>query len=261
MMLCGKDQVCLNGGICTPNRNSSDYTCDCSNVVNNYTSSRHNSSMWYDRYRHHENEPHWSFGGESCHVPATKLCPVPSYEDNPLNYFCTNGGECPDVSNYATGNCTCKPGFTGPRCEYLNKSPQARNCSLTCHNGGLCFFGTKDYNSLEHKANFSVFQGLHLDGMFCACPSGYAGLQCESSVDLCSAKEQYACFNKAKCYKGNDGSMSCNCDIAGDGFNKQFAGDHCQFPATSWCTGKKRQPSSFCTNGGSCKASMDKSDV
>jgi len=117
MMVCGgkgpATSVCLNGGICTPSRTSaSDFYCDCSDVNplgnhSKWNASKWNSSRWSDRMRHHGN---WSFGGRSCQVPASTLCPVPVNEPNPLNFYCANGGTCPPISAYSTGYCTCPTG-------------------------------------------------------------------------------------------------------------------------------------------------------
>jgi len=294
MMICGNKQassICLNGGICTPSRNSSNFHCDCSNInpngKGNHSRWNSSSSSWSDRLRHHGN---WSFGGKSCQTPASTLCPVPTNVPNPLDFFCANGGTCPPISAYATAYCTCPTGmiiflrfsnhydrynimelvhylltntlylnfigFTGPRCEYKDTSPLKRNCTLDCQNNGKCFFGVKDYNTWEDIANIDISQGTNKEGMFCQCPPGYGGLLCDSAIELCSASEQFACFNKAKCTK-NNGIRSCNCTAASNGFEKQFAGNQCQFAASSWCEGKHKQPTAFCTNGGTCKSAME----
>jgi hypothetical protein len=56
------------------------------------------------------------------------------------------------------------------------------NCNLFCYNGGECYHGKGKfgkYAGVDDDATLPFEDLEHLNGMFCACPKGYTGLQCE----------------------------------------------------------------------------------
>jgi hypothetical protein len=82
-------------------------------------------------------------------------------------------------------------------------------CNLHCYNEGECQHG---------KGKFGSYAGLQEDeempweksangpadiGMFCSCPVGYTGLQCEIKLVVCGRGEedQHTCFNGSECRK------------------------------------------------------------
>ena len=69
---------------------------------------------------------------------------------------CKNGATCNDGINSFT--CTCRPGFTGGKCEI-----EMNECASTpCQNGGYC------YDFVNHY--------------ICVCAAGYNGTHCEHGM-------------------------------------------------------------------------------
>lgn len=98
--------------------------------------------------------------------------------------------------------CSCRAGFTGPRCEI-----NINECAGTpCLNGGTCQDRINDY--------------------FCACPAGYGGRNCDRVLDECSLQP---CLNGGSCTGGGGGPgktpASCVCPSG-------FTGARCESFAT-----------------------------
>lgn len=137
-------------------------------------------------------------------------------------------------------------------------------CNLFCYNGGECRHG---------KGKFGNYKGVHEDevmpwekdieeaSMFCSCPVGYTGLQCEIKHIVCGEDEgtdSYTCFNGSSCVKERSGNgdlyWRCECDPDNSIMTAKYAGKYCEHIATTFCTGEKDGSStSYCTNGGRCK--------
>lgn len=90
--------------------------------------------------------------------------------------------------------CSCRSGFTGPRCE-ININECARN---PCANGSTCRDRINDYT--------------------CICPPGYIGRHCDKPADRCASQP---CLNGGTCTKGPKGQPLCICPA-------HFSGPQCQ---------------------------------
>lgn len=96
--------------------------------------------------------------------------------------------------------CSCRPGFTGQRCEI-----NINNCaSNPCANGGTCHNRANDYA--------------------CSCALGYGGRNCELLAGPCSSLS--LCLNGGSCIGVVDGPLSCLCP---DG----FTGPRCEYFAVT----------------------------
>lgn len=187
------------------------------------------------------------------HVPQC-VC-QPMYEGEHCEHYrcseyCLNGGACAPMSPLLNPNsnesvplkCTCKPGWSGARCEI-----SMHECQNRCHNGGSC--------------------SIKPDGMKCSCPSKYKGERCEHCENL-------TCENGGVCRETGGGSIICDCaegfsgkrceqnmceDYCKNGGNciiknsspkceclQGFQGDNCEFTCAD-----------YCKNGGTCEIHMD----
>lgn len=147
-------------------------------------------------------------------------------------------------------------------------------CNLHCFNGGECRHG---------KGKFGSYAGMQEDGeempweeaanekvtstsMFCGCPIGYTGLQCEIKVKVCGEDgvDSHTCFSGAECAKERSGFgetyFRCECDVANSYMDQnEYASRYCEHIATTFCGGEQHKGNgersgSYCTNGGKCKA-------
>ena len=141
-------------------------------------------------------------------------------------------------------------------------------CNLYCYNGGTCRHGSGKFGSLNSQTN-SKYAGLtedetkelpfeqvrHEQGMFCTCPIGYTGLQCEIKYVVCP-RDDHTCFNGSTCRKEvasdtNEVYFRCECDPDGSVMDADYAGKFCEHIATVFCEEKGvTMGNSFCTNGG-----------
>lgn len=136
-------------------------------------------------------------------------------------------------------------------------------CNLFCYNKGVCRHGHGKFgayagiDSMTEELPFE--KELHENGMYCSCPEGYTGLQCEIKYVTCG-RDDHTCFNGSACVKeraSNDGKVfyRCECDVNGSVMDAPYAGKYCEHIATTFCDGGDgfTHGSSFCTNGGKCK--------
>jgi len=101
-------------------------------------------------------------------------------------------------------------------------------------------------------------------GMFCSCPVGYTGLQCEIKMKVCGedGQDEHTCFNGSECKKDRSGNgkifYRCECDAANSVMDKKYAGKYCEHISTVFCHHSKHgTTNAFCTNGGKCRADDD----
>jgi hypothetical protein len=140
------------------------------------------------------------------------------------------------------------------------------NCNLHCFNDGTCMHGKGKFGSfagLEETTGLPFAQEDQIDGMFCSCPVGFTGLQCEIKFVVCGAdgKDEHTCFNGSDCKKDRNEAgkvfYRCECDAAqSDLTSHVYAGQFCEHESTVFCVQNKAELSgeSFCVNGGACKA-------
>eukprot|EP00339_Tiarina_fusa_P006580 CAMPEP_0117058654 /NCGR_PEP_ID=MMETSP0472-20121206/40747_1 /TAXON_ID=693140 ORGANISM="Tiarina fusus, Strain LIS" /NCGR_SAMPLE_ID=MMETSP0472 /ASSEMBLY_ACC=CAM_ASM_000603 /LENGTH=260 /DNA_ID=CAMNT_0004776065 /DNA_START=101 /DNA_END=883 /DNA_ORIENTATION=+ len=140
-------------------------------------------------------------------------------------------------------------------------------CNLHCFNGGECRHG---------KGKFGNYAGVHEDemmpwettitesSMYCSCPVGYTGLQCEIKHVVCGEDgvDSHTCFNGSECKKERSGNgklyFRCECDPENSIMTASYAGKYCEHIATVFCGVREGDSSlggspSYCTNGGKCK--------
>lgn len=138
------------------------------------------------------------------------------------------------------------------------------NCNLHCFHDGECRHGKGKFGSY---AGVDESEVLPWDrevepgvGMYCACPVGYTGLQCEIAMKVCG-NDEHTCFNGAACAKETDKDNKmwwrCECDVAESVLDANYAGKYCEHIATVFCNKKSGdiglEQSLYCTNGGKCK--------
>ena len=64
------------------------------------------------------------------------------------------------------------------------------NCNLHCFNEGKCQHGKGKFGSYGNVDSENPWDSdSHVEGMFCSCPSGTTGLQCEIVLKGCRTKE------------------------------------------------------------------------
>jgi hypothetical protein len=102
----------------------------------------------------------------------------------------------------------------------------------------------------------------------CKCVPGYGGDDCSIRVTICPdtvdpADSVSTCFNGGTCVQkmynsGNYNQLRWRCDCTqAVGAATAYAGIQCEFPAEESCeTGKNQSNYAFCTNGGSCLATV-----
>lgn len=136
-------------------------------------------------------------------------------------------------------------------------------CNLFCYNKGNCRHGHGKFgsyagiDSMTEELPFE--QELHDNGMYCSCPVGYTGLQCEIAYVTCG-RDDHTCFNGSACVKERSSDTGeifyrCECDIAHSVMDAAYAGKYCEHIATTFCDAGDgfTHGDSFCTNGGKCK--------
>lgn len=211
---------------------------------------------------------------QECRPPAVDYCPLkcnlgvckvinhvpqcvcqPMYEGEHCEHYrcseyCLNGGVCAPLSIPLNPNsnepiplkCTCKPGWSGARCEI-----SILECQKRCHNGGSCIIksdGMKcscpakfNGDKCEHCENLKCKNGgvcrqTVRGSPICDCADGFQGKSCE--LNMC---DNY-CKNGGSCVLNHSGPK-CDCP-------RGFEGDHCEFSC-----------SDYCLNGGTCDMHMD----
>eukprot|EP00934_Nitzschia_sp_Nitz4_P005877 Nitzschia sp. Nitz4//scaffold328_size19456//17272//18206//NITZ4_008724-RA/size19456-augustus-gene-0.28-mRNA-1//-1//CDS//3329547983//5867//frame0 len=130
------------------------------------------------------------------------------------------------------------------------------DCNLSCLNGGKCTFGAGDgFGSYTDDDAVSALpwsdEYSKKTGMYCTCPSGYTGLQCEIAMVMCDT-DTMVCFNGNSCAKmrsqqSNTYWWRCQCDIENSIMTASYAESYCRTVGMVKCTGD-----GYCLNGGKC---------
>lgn len=134
-------------------------------------------------------------------------------------------------------------------------------CNLYCYNGGSCRHGHGKFGSYngitDGIADELPFEQVkQVNGMFCTCPVGYTGLQCEIKYVVCGDDNlSRTCFNGSTCKKERAGLTGetyyrCECDTAESVMDAEYAGEFCEHIATVFCNKDGEHGTSYCTNGG-----------
>ena len=140
-------------------------------------------------------------------------------------------------------------------------------CNLFCYNEGECQHGKGKFGSfagLEEDENPLPFEEQkHVGGMYCSCPVGYTGLQCEIKFVVCGEDgiDTHTCFNGSDCVKERTDKgkvyYRCECDAAKSIMDASYAGKFCEHASTIFCgkhgDGSFGASNSFCVNGGKCQ--------
>jgi len=137
-------------------------------------------------------------------------------------YICSNGGTCRDSpSNSGNFTCDCHPNCLGETCATCSLCTDLPNDY--CKNGGVCI----------DVSSFSVF---------CECPPGITGQNCEtiqiSNSNYCA--NDSLCENGGTCETDTRGNYICHCTANCHGRKCE----HCQTPCSVL--------PDTCMNGGSC---------
>jgi len=154
------------------------------------------------------------------------------------------------------------------------------DCGRSCANGGVCRRGAADFGLLaqsryDPKGGVIPFLERTNDSNaeYCECPEGYTGISCKSSYRWCWKFPDFddndeddkgpivnglACFHGGECVNDSgdvDNLEAWGCDCGGnDGPDGSvYAGDQCEFRATTVCTDDASGRVGFCVNGGSCR--------
>lgn len=91
-------------------------------------------------------------------------------------------------------------------------------CNLFCAHGGTCVHGHGkfgSYSGIDDDEEMPWEKVKHENGMYCLCPVGYTGLQCEIKMVVCGS-DDHTCFNGSACKKDHSGTgesyWRCECD-------------------------------------------------
>ena len=165
------------------------------------------------------NDEKFLYAGSSCQHQSTSLCthPMPGQDSLQGVIFCTNHGFCPSNPQSVHGGCDCVGAFVGFSCEF---------------EAGVddYYQDAKDVEDLEQCGEY-------------VCHNGGTCVTTKVSI---SNPDGGADFLEESKY------CDCNAAVTEDTI---FAGDSCQYPATTFCTTQpdgSLEGTIFCTNDGSC---------
>jgi hypothetical protein len=149
------------------------------------------------------------------------------------------------------------------------------HCNLYCYNGGSCRHGHGKFGSysgitdgIEDNYNKEdSFEHVKTaeNGMFCTCPVGYTGLQCEIKFVVCDDDNiSRMCNNGSTCKKERAGLTGetyhrCECDPKGSVMDSDYAGNFCEHISTVFCSETAdgmEHGTSYCANGGKVRVAI-----
>lgn len=135
-----------------------------------------------------------------------------------------------------------------------------RECTLACNTdiGSYCKFTTSE--DLQRFASHPLSEDgqplewhviVDQDGMHCACPNGWTGVDCNIPYVLCPDSANHICYHGGKCVPPGvetDGQF-CFCERAYDADGKHYVGKYCEQTADDYCDPSGKV---FCINKGKC---------
>lgn len=212
----------------------------------------------YDEFCRCQADENGGFAGKYCEHASTTSCPAP-YGHDPAEYFCTNGGECPDSPHLP---CKCKEGFTGPKCEIQPGANENNefDCDLDCGIHGVCFYGQspvidEELEALQGNSDLSFLT----DNRHCRCDEGYVGIQCElKKKDTRCNDDEHFCIHGHQCLPDAD-QYTCDCRAAMVLLSNHDEG-YCETRAAEYCLEPGLENPQFCSNHGKCWGVIEAGD-
>jgi len=141
-------------------------------------------------------------------------------------------------------------------------------CSLDCQHDAPCVSGHADFS--DHPvdpADNSQALDFHSatqdeNGMHCACPHGWTGLECTVPFETCDG--QHPCYFGGECIPGladqyGNEQLYCDCSNAWDDDGNSYTGKYCEIRVSSeeeehtFCDGGSGDDDlMYCVNDGEC---------
>lgn len=144
-------------------------------------------------------------------------------------------------------------------------------CNFFCYNNGICRHGHGKFGSYTGQEptldDLPFEKEFHDNGMYCTCPVGYTGLQCEIKYVVCG-RDDHTCFNGSACVKehaSNTGEVyyRCECDANESIMSAPYAHNYCEHISTVFCEKSDgfTHSTSSCSNGGKCREHLANSNT
>eukprot|EP00542_Grammatophora_oceanica_P022014 CAMPEP_0194033424 /NCGR_PEP_ID=MMETSP0009_2-20130614/6131_1 /TAXON_ID=210454 /ORGANISM="Grammatophora oceanica, Strain CCMP 410" /LENGTH=293 /DNA_ID=CAMNT_0038674117 /DNA_START=45 /DNA_END=926 /DNA_ORIENTATION=+ len=139
----------------------------------------------------------------------------------------------------------------------LSSDDAPTECSLACKNGGICELGNAEYGFAAHLQEGDMIPLSEQTGerteMYCRCPPGYLGLDCEIALKSCGTGGM--CSYGSLCLESEDDFgdtyQHCGCDVLKSEFLGSYTEHLCEYATLFYCS--EEAPSrSYCANGGVC---------
>jgi len=147
------------------------------------------------------------------------------------NNICQNGGTCKEEPD-ELDPCDCPSGYVGRVCEFFE--PSVPKCTLKCHNGGSCRYGSKTENHTlvvdePSGPESQSVEVVHQDYQYCECPEGFMGSLCDKEEIICG---NIKCLHGTKCISIKDedtDETTHHCDCTEINKKKLAKGEEVQF--------------------------------
>ncbi|CAD5114094.1 DgyrCDS3242 [Dimorphilus gyrociliatus] len=139
---------------------------------------------------------------------------------------CLNGARCYSYGSYKYGgwSCSCKPGYSGPVCQYSVSDP-CKKSENVCANNGIC------------NAKKSYYWRSVRYELACICPKTHTGPTCLKKNPCFEGPCQNGICTPMD--NGTTNAIKCHC-------NSGFEGKNCDIPTPNLCN------ANTCKNNGIC---------